>query len=98
VSVALEYINVHGERRFVMSGVAPQKYHITMICKATLKTKDGDVSSELVRIEHTIGHFSCPRCNMHLAYIPETRKLGAHGKSAENLNHELRQVTELNAK
>lgn len=38
--------------------------------------------------------FKCDHCGMKLVYIPKERRIGAHGKTAKTVGHELRQVDE----
>lgn len=63
-------------------------YNFVFLCKAGKE-------SELVRVDHSPGNFECPACKLHMTYVPGTRKIGAHGRSEQTLQHELRQVTEL---
>jgi len=38
--------------------------------------------------------FKCEHCNQRLIYLEKEKRLGAHGKTKETIDHELRQVDE----
>jgi transcription initiation factor IIE alpha subunit len=63
-------------------------YNFTFICRAGKE-------AETLRVDHSKSNFECPACKLLLTYIHSTKKLGAHGRSEQTLQHELRQVTEL---
>lgn len=65
-------------------------FRITMMCKHADPTLPSIVTAENVR-----SSFKCPACGDALVYLQKERRLGAHGKSASNLGHELRRVEEL---
>lgn len=38
--------------------------------------------------------FTCELCGQRLIYLEDEKRLGAHGKTKETIDHELRQVDE----
>ena len=39
--------------------------------------------------------FRCPLCELALVYLPNEHRLGSHGRSSQNIGHELRRVEEM---
>lgn len=71
------------------------RYNFVVICT---NNKEGDRNT--THIEGVEGpSFKCPRCGLQLVWIVDAakgeRRLGAHGRTSENIAHELRKVEEL---
>jgi hypothetical protein len=61
------------------------KWNFTFLCK---KTK------ELQHVDGANLGFACPGCQLPLIWIPQDRKLGAHGHDDRTIGHELRMAQE----
>ncbi|RLI87364.1 MAG: hypothetical protein DRP01_02045 [Archaeoglobales archaeon] len=71
----------------------PKTRNFTYIC---FNNEKGDRS--VTHMENvSTPSFKCPRCDMQLMWIDDHRgkKFGAHGRTDEDIKHELRKVEEV---
>lgn len=63
----------------------PTHWNFAFLCKKT---------GELQHVDKSGASFTCPACNLGLVWIPQERRLGAHGRDARTIGHELRVAQE----
>jgi transcription initiation factor IIE alpha subunit len=64
-----------------------KQYRVTFFCRAK-------GANTLTTVENVKTSFKCPICETTLIYLANEHKLGAHGKSVDSKEHELRKVQE----
>lgn len=64
---------------------APSFWNFAFFCKKT---------GELQHVDKSGTSFTCPACNLGLVWIPQERRLGAHGRDARTIGHDLRVAQE----
>lgn len=64
------------------------KYRLHLVCKETAQPRMGIA-------ENVVTSFNCPMCGAALVFIPVEQRIGAHGRTAATVRHDLRKIEQI---